>query len=398
MNFTKKVILVLLAFVLTLSLCSCSNTKSENNAPIPYNVRKSANESGNFALLDEYAHAVTDHIYSKIDLYENFAAGYVTSSDGSESKIHILDYAGNQIGREYDTFDKVTVLDTAGDDATEETLGTTLFAASYSDGTRTVYNVSLPDPHFSEESEMNCTQTYILDIYGKPVFDEPFEYYHFSPKSDNYYIPYNQFKGIKNGSQYVYEVKDGTFTLMEEHPAGETDIEAFGYKETVYYYINGDAGYGLNDSDGNEVIPPIHSSVEVLSEDRFILFTGYYKDSPYLYYPCEYISHLTDEKGNILADYSDIYTYKLDGSVWIAYYDGDENHYYSETRFGVEDGYLEQGYWFIDKDGNRLSPCIKQFDSFTPAYDLLMDSDEVLSAIGENDEKLELHIRDFIFD
>lgn len=42
---------------------------------------------------------------------------------------------------------------------------------------------------------------------------------------------------------------------MEECLAGEIGTEAFGYKETVYYYINGDADCGLNGSDGNEIVP-----------------------------------------------------------------------------------------------------------------------------------------------
>ena len=392
----KKALSVVLALILLLALCACNSEQEPSKSSIHYSARKAADGSGHFALLNEYGEAVSEPVYSDIVLYENFAVAQLDCEDFGKAAYHVLDYSGEQIGCAYEDFRQEDIYDSEGNIISEDVLGGPFFIGTTTNGTHTEYSTAFPSPYFSMPVESDTINYYILDKYGKPIIEFPLGYYYFDLSGSDGDNACDKLVGIVNGNRYIYEINDGVFTLREKSLAGETGVSAFGYCQTIYNYSNNDAGYGINDSEGNVVIKPIHSYAEIAAADRFILYTGYtpYAGGPL--YPNEYMAHLTDTEGNILADYSYIYRYDVDGgSVWLAYYVGDDDYYMGE-RFNSESDPLGEGYWFIDKDGKRLSPCIKEFESFYPLGDKITSADEVISAVGENGEKLELAVKDYL--
>lgn len=398
--FMKKALSFLPALVLCAAFCACNAQQSGSQAsPLPYSERKAPDGSGNYALLNEYGDAVSEAAYSSISLYENFAVGCFHSDELDKTVMQMLDYSGNQIGGIYEDFREIKIADRSGDYISDEVSGGPLYEASFTAGIRTQYNDLSHDSYFAEAIEVPDTEYVIYNKYGKPVVNLLLEGYNFIPAGsigNEGEDAYDKFRAYTNGNEFIYEMKDGVFTLRERHPAGETGVEGFGYRQTVYYYADAYAGYGINNSDGSEAVKPIHSYAEIAAEDRFILYAGYSPYYSFLLYPNEYMAYITDTESNILAAYSNIYRFELDGGdIWIAYYIGDDD-YYLGSRFNSENDPLGEGYWFIDRDGKRLSPCIKEFADFTPKYDPLPTQSEVLSAIGENGEKLELSLKDYL--
>lgn len=395
----KKALLILLALVLLAVLCACNSAPNTLASPLPYSERKAQDSSGNYALLGEYGDAVSDAVYSSISLYENFAVGYFRSEELDKTLLQILDYSGNQIGGVYEEFLEIQIEERSGDTLNSDALGGPFYEASFTAGVRTQYKDNSSGSYFAKAIEVPDTEYVIYDKFGKPVVNLLLEGYYFSPAGNignEGEDAYDEFVAYVDGDEFVYEVKDGVFTLREKHLAGETGVEGIGYRQTVYYYADGYAGYGINDSEGNTVLKPIYSYAEIAAADRFILYSGYSPYSKFLLYPNEYMAYITDTDGNILAAYSNIYRAELDGGeIWLAYYVGDDD-YYMGSRFNSENDPLDAGYWFIDRDGKRLSPCIKEFADFTPQIEPIPTQRETLSATGENGEKLELSLKDYL--
>lgn len=395
----KKALSILLTLIMLAALCACNSAQDAPISPLPYSERKAQDNSGNYALLGEYGDAVSDAVYSSISLYENFAVGYFHSEELDKTLLQILDYSGNKIGGVYEEFREIQIEERSGDTLSSEALGGPFYEASFTSGVRTQYADSSSDSYFAKAVEVPDTEYVIYDKFGKPVVNLLLEGYYFSPAGNignEGEDAYDEFVAYTGGDEFVYEVKDGVFTLREKHPAGETGVEGFGYRQTVYYYADGYAGYGINDSEGNTVLKPIYSYAEIAAADRFILYSGYSPYSKFLLYPNEYMAYITDTDSNILAAYSNIYRAELDGGeIWLAYYVGDDD-YYMGSRFNSENDPLDTGYWFIDKNGKRLSPCIKEFADFVPQLDPIPTQSETISATGENGERLELSLKDYL--
>ena len=143
----KKALFLLLLLLLTL-LCGCSAPMAEPSA-LPYTQRTQLTENELwYRLLDENGNVVSDMAYNRIRLTENFAVCYF-KKDGIE-QVRVLDYSGKQLGTDYDSVKQINYKDTAF-------LGKTYYAA-----------VSGGDDN---------PRTYILNEYGEPAVDLPFNSY-----------------------------------------------------------------------------------------------------------------------------------------------------------------------------------------------------------------------------
>ena len=373
--FLKKLCLILL---LIFALCACSVTETPE---------KSSSSSS-------ASSQVGPKVDIKITEFENFKVE--KTSIGWDVTFRVFDLEGKQIGTDYESFEEILY------DA--DFLEEKYYAATVTEGTRLDYISHDLDPYFEKVEEVPNTESWILDEYGKPLEDIPFDYYEFSQKDMDWGNEgFDAFYGFRNGDKYCYEIKDGKFVHKYTEFAGETGNEYFGYKETVAYYGLGmNVGYGVNDSDGNVIFEPFHSRIDFPCADRLIIYSGYMAHNTY---PYEHIAHITDMDGIIYSSYSDVHFFDFEeGSIWIAYYVGDDSHL--EKRFDKDEGYLGDGYWFIDKDGNRISPCFKSLSinghglGYLSAMknEIKISADDMVKAEDENGNPVEFKLKEYIID
>ncbi len=368
--FMKKFCLII-AFLLIFCACSENVAEEQNENPAETSSENSSQTEPEAGV--------------KITEYDNFTVEKTT--ENWVTTIKIFDSDGNQLGVDYDSFEEISY--------SADFLEEKYYVGTVTEGTRLDYISYNSDPYFEKVEEVPNTESWILDEYGKPLTDIPFDYYEFSEKDTWGNEGFDAFYGFLNGDKYCYEIKDGKFILKYTEYAGETGNEYFGYKETVYYYGLGmNVGYGVNDSDGNVILEPFHSRIDFPCSDRLIIYYGYMAHNSY---PYEHMAHITDINGNIFASYSDVYFFDFEeGSVWIAYYIGDDSHL--EDRFDKDKGYLGDGYWFIDKDGNRISPCFKKIKIGEGSFSDMKSLDDTIIATDENGNTVEFSARKYAID
>ncbi len=310
----KLFLILLLSLFFTIFLCSCSETSQSET-------------------------------FSSINTSVEEYSGFSVEKIGDVVKV--MDPSGNQLGDDYDSFQEINMRLFASEIAFEGPY----YSGAITDGTRLSCDIFFPSGYFSKTEEIPNTKYRIHNSLGVPVTDIYFEDFAFSEKDSRGNEGFDALYGCLEGNKYCYEFKNGEFTLNYIDKAGETGKEAFGLKETQYYYSVWQKGIGLNDAHGNVLIEPIHSRIDVPVSDRLIIYTGYQAHNSY---PNEQLAHITDISGNIFASFSYIDCSTFDqGYVWIAYYCGDENH--TMERYNKDASYLGKGYWFIDKNGNLLS-------------------------------------------
>lgn len=232
----------------------------------------------------------------------------------------------------------------------------------------------------------------IIDNDGNVLINHSFDYCElFSPINRYSHPEYYTLSGSANGNLYKYIFKDGTFEKYIFESAGENGTEFFGYKLTQYCWYNEYFNYGINDPEGNVLFEPIYTRIEMPFEDRFILGEGSQGmfnsqgEGRYL---------IADTKGNILAMYSYI-TYKIfdDGSyLGIASVAGGN----SVKCYNEDGNILAEGYYFVDRDGKRLSQRFESLSINGGNIFAISSKNEMITAIIENGKETVFSVNDYI--
>ena len=228
----------------------------------------------------------------------------------------------------------------------------------------------------------------ITDSDGNPLIDHPFYHCFFlTPEMWEAHEKYPCISGSWKGNYYRYIFTDKGFERDIFIPAGESGEKAFGYNFTRYCWYNTDISCGLNDSEGNVLFEPIYVDIKIPFADRIVLYEGGFgmlTDSG------EGCNRITDSSGNTLAVYTTV-TFKLfsDGSyIGISSVAPEPVSECFDSKGNIS----ESGYWFIDKNGNRISG---RFDEIEDCYNITSPSD-ILSATDEDGNAVEIKVSDYL--
>lgn len=227
--------------------------------------------------------------------------------------------------------------------------GFAIYAKSSVSGTRNELDVSSIQHTVNEIPNVEYE---IVDADGNLLISHPFYYCFFlTPEMWGANEEYPCISGSWKGNYYRYIFVNGKFEQEIFTPAGETEEGAFGYKWTKYCWYNFDISYGLNDSEGNVVFEPIYVRMFVPFEDRFVLYEGGFG---MLSASDEGQNRIVDSSKNTLAVYTTANFKVFSGGSYIGVCSVAPDPIAECYDMG---GIInEGGYWFIDKDGNRISP------------------------------------------
>ena len=242
------------------------------------------------------------------------------------------------------------------------------------------------------------TNEYIItDAYGNPLINHPFYDFELLPpeaiRASAYEDSYAVI-GHYDGDYYRYYFIDGEFVLETHEEKGEYtlnipdwDNEPFGYKRTRYYYNAYAKSYeGLNDSEGNVIFEPVHNGISVPFEDRFLLGSGSGDGSV----PEERVFTLVDIHGNRYAQFNLIKFIVFDdgsyvGVAWSAGNDSPDNMCYDENG-----NPWDEGYWFLDKNGNILS---ERFENI--GFAEISSANDTIVAVDKNGSTIDISVSDY---
>lgn len=256
------------------------------------------------------------------------------------------------------------------------------------------------DGVFNTTTEVPATEYWIIDSEGNLLIEHPFYDLRFWEGNELFEIApyiYSGIEGCWQGNRYTYSFLDKKFELVEYIEAGIAEpVENHPeYIRTRYSYSDRETHYGLNDKDGNVIFEPVFSYyINIPFENRFLLSTNNVDRMD----GWENFSTLMDTNKNILAVYNLIYFHFFDDGTYIgiAWYPGcGENwgHYLYDENGEL----LEEGYRFIDKNGNELSTCFDSDFLLYGAYEYVEKHlDEIITTVDENGNTLEFTGRDFI--
>ena len=265
-----------------------------------------------------------------------------------------------------------------------------IYIEDYTDGTR--FDLVLDEENIPILTEVPNTEFYVVDSNNNKIIEHAFDYcFLYSPDNMFSHPEYYTLSGSHNGNSYKYIFKDGKFEEYLFEAAGETGEELFGYRLTQYCWYNEYFHYGISDLEGKVVFEPIYTEIKMPFKDRFILGEGSQGmfssqgEGRYL---------ISDTEGHILAMYSYI-TYKIfdDGSyIGIASVAGGN----SVKCYDKEGNILAEGYYFIDRDGNRISQKFESLSRNGENIFGLSSSDEMITAINENGKEIVFSVNDYI--
>lgn len=221
---------------------------------------------------------------------------------------------------------------------------------------------------------------------GEPVFDmavEDYYFYEIENETDEceYYI-----NVCKSGKLFIYKLTDEKYELFEKYAPEEKEI--FGYTVFNYYWTTGKMSYGVK-YENTIIIEPIYSRVILPFEDRAILWEGSVDGGG------ESRNTLVNLSGEKCCEYNTIWFYNFDdGSyIGIAISYGEKAY----TKCYDENGDERwSGFWFIDKDGNRISPRFEQIWVNRSASGSIESPDDIITATDEKGNLLEFTARDYI--
>ena len=216
------------------------------------------------------------------------------------------------------------------------------------DGTREVYEILKTGEVVTKE--IPNTVYYINFKDGTPAIDHPFYYY--SEICYDRYLSSNpeklehvcEISGSYDGNYYVYHKNEnGVYELERADLKHEEEMGDF-----IKIWRND--GVGLKDKEENIVLYPAYSGgIHMPFEDRIIAREG----TP-ISIECMR-TYLFDTDMNLLtAEYNYIDYIILEDGSYVGYAGCDGE--YAEFPCYDKNGELcEKGYWFVDKDGNKIS-------------------------------------------
>ena len=381
----KKLFVILLALLLAL-FCACSenepalssegSSEEENSAIIEEgtSVKIFTGEDGKFGLAAPNGDILIEAVYDSAEDFGSFFVFGTKISDDME-KVKVFDYSGSQIGFEYNAVEPAP-------DYEEEFR----FFGKIYEGT--MLAVEYDENGEPTLAEVPCNRSYLLDEYGTPLVDVPFENYYV----ETYYNDPNggYIVGTCAGSRYYFEPQDGEYVLMDKSDPQTTDCEC-GFTHTSYCFdwYGGYFKHGLNI--GEEVfLDPVYSGIYVpfTNGDRVVLYYASYMQG----WECGYCKIIDLEK-NVLCDDFNVVYYQIydDGS-----YIGIGISCGPNAECPVND---EKGFWFIDKDGNILSERFATFGTDENYNNPLPDwssPDNVATAYLDDGSTVEVRLSDYL--
>ncbi len=216
------------------------------------------------------------------------------------------------------------------------------------EGTREVYEITKTGKIVIKE--IPNTLYYINFKDGSPAVDHPF--YHYSESCYETLVSTEpeiwehicEIRGSYDGNYYIYLKNDEGF--YEVYNADLKHEEEMG----EFIKICRADGVGLKDKEENILFPPAYrGGIYMPFEDRIIAREGTPVSIECLR------AYLFDLDMNLLnAEYNDIQYIELDDGSYVGYA-GCEGEFADYPCYDKNGELCEKGYWFVDKDGNKIS-------------------------------------------
>ncbi len=229
-----------------------------------------------------------------------------------------------------------------------------VYEGKYTDGKRIQF---VPDsvngPYLEEVPNVLY---YLMDEDGNLMNEKPLENYYFLMPYGFGNATYDWFlDGTYAGDRYKYSAeKDGTYDLHTKESAGACSVlgnRANGkeYIETVYIWNLAQIKYGLTDLDGNVILEDIYARISTPYDDRIYAYVGWGFQSA-----DEIRLEIYDFEGNLINNsYNHIEQHNSEDGYFLVGYCFGENAY--EICRDENGNPHEEGYWFVDESGNKLS-------------------------------------------
>lgn len=261
-----------------------------------------------------------------------------------------------------------------------------VYVLSKTDGTHE-YCISKDNLNVIEE--VPNTEFWLLSKNGEFLNDEPFYDYIIYEKDD---VDWGAL-AVRYGVRYQYFVDGETGDITNIEYTMPDEYTAFGYTVNNYCWITNQCLHGVIAPDGSVFAEPIYYKVQIPFEDRIVLTNG---DGQIFGNSITYI--MTPEKEVISSEYNCVWYNVFDDGTYVGlalcggYNETDEyRQLYDKNGEPMTDGYR-----FIDKDGNELSPCYKRL-SVNGEEDYTIESpDDIITAIDENGNTVEFTAREYL--
>ena len=160
------------------------------------------------------------------------------------------------------------------------------------------------------------------------------------------------------GNRYTYEYTEEGFALLEK---AENQKQNVGNMRKFCYYwgVDMNHGWGYGDIQKNLVFDMVYQQIEAPFQNRIVLYEGISNQSG-----TEVRAIIADSKGNILCENE--YNEVVFEDFKNGYYIGVGICYGEMASTKIFDEYgkvKEAGYWFIDKDGKKISERFEFIDT-----------------------------------
>lgn len=367
--FRMKKLFVIFSIVLIFSGCTDTEKTNEPHSTLPSMIY---GENYKFGLLDENGEKLTDAVYESYQLESNFVIFKM-----ADNEFEIMDFSGSSFGVFY-SVDKV--------DEFFNPLG--CYVVAKEDG---VYK-SLVTNDENNSTELKEIPKIVYNIYDENmnlVIEKPFTSYFFDYPDGRTLPDSYSICGAYNGTRYIYKFDGNEYVLYEETAAGETGTEYYGYKITRYCWNGINYCFGLNDPNGDVIFEPIYARILIPFDDRAVL----YETSATSADECK--SCIGDMSGNVFAEYNNISYHIFDDGTYIGIAESCGEDAYVKC-YDENGDILPSGYWFIDKDGNVLSPCYTSLSVNDKESYEINSPDDIITATDEKGNTVEFTARDYI--
>jgi len=371
----KGIRMVLITALLCAALIGCSDASSYPNEgsgesapqeiPLAYTEEYVLFSGGTDAdgyplvgLLDRDRREILPAVYREIGVAENgiiFASGVKDGAFLSQ----VFTAEGEQIGRDY-AYIECATLDEYG--------------VWLSHGAADIEMPPVPPYIASAWDDDEHRSCWLLDENGLPTEAEPY---------DDMVFYDDGLAKCRDGFLYQ-QAADGTVTK-----SGGEVVQTFfdgKYQVKIYYQSVRGMLFSLWDQEGNQIVPPEYSTIQVPFEDRYVLYKGSRDclggERAFLY----------DDTGGLLADNSNYFSFEIqpDGRYFGISYLGNPYDEYAEAQiFDEAENPEPQGVYFVDKNGTRLSErykYIELYENDAQFKEVVADADNgsfILQRIGE---------------
>ncbi len=233
---------------------------------------------------------------------------------------------------------------------------------------------SKADIYFDDGTRFNEKPLQSFDFY---TLIPNFEYFGgFTTEKFTYCL-----SGYGDGVYYEYKKCEGE-EIFATTRTPENSVNEFGFTVTERFHPFFGERYGINDPDGNVILEPVYLRVTMPFKDRILVNVGRYYD----YVEGELGKQfIVDTSGNMICDEYDRinFYFDKDGSYIGIAYTNRRNMSYGDIS-----------YWFIDKDGNKLSK-IEKPDELYVHFKVDFESGKITGII-DSENVCEYKIEDYI--